>query len=281
MRPTIALLTDFGHVDSYVGVMKGVIASITPEANVIDITHAIGPQNVRQAAFTLLYAFSYFPAGTVFLVVVDPGVGTERRPLGVQCGDYAFIAPDNGVLSYALAALETPYQAVELADPQYRLPEVSNTFHGRDVFAPAAAYVASGVPPLWLGPELDSIQTFGLPRLDVTDRHLVGEVIHVDHFGNAITSIGPAIWEDNNQLVIHPPAARDNPLVFSARTSTLRINGETLDGIHQTYGAVAPGSPLAIIGSSGYVEIAINQGHAAYRLGVKAGDLIELQPERT
>ncbi|PJF20688.1 MAG: hypothetical protein CUN56_14900, partial [Phototrophicales bacterium] len=144
MTKVVALLTDFGLEDIYVGVMKGVIASIAPDVQIVDITHSIRPQNVREGAFALMNSYHYFPPGTTFCVVVDPGVGSKRLPIAVKTADYQFIAPDNGVLSYTLSRIGADYEIVTLENPAYQRDHVSHTFHGRDIFSPAAAYIARG-----------------------------------------------------------------------------------------------------------------------------------------
>ncbi|MEP7294036.1 MAG: SAM-dependent chlorinase/fluorinase, partial [Chloroflexota bacterium] len=189
MIKLIALLTDFGTTDTYVGVMKGVMLGIAPDIQLVDLTHAIQPQNIRQAAFLLLNSYRFFPPETVFLVVVDPGVGSSRRALAVRAGQYTFVAPDNGVLSYVLDEL-SECQTVELTNPDYQLSGASNTFHGRDIFAPAAAHLAAGVPLDTLGAPVDPPVILPDPSLVVAGKHVIGEVLHIDHFGSAVTSIG-------------------------------------------------------------------------------------------
>jgi S-adenosylmethionine hydrolase len=268
----IGLLTDFGTVDAYVGVMKGVILGISPYVQVVDITHAIQPQNVRQAAFTLMNAYRYFPAGTIFVVVVDPGVGSERRPIGAIAGDYSFVAPDNGVLSYTLAEIGN-YRAVALTNPEYQLAVLSHTFHGRDIFAPAAAHLAAGVPLETFGDPVDDLIFLPSPMLRVEGKQIEGEVVHVDHFGNIVTSIGQMRWVMPERLTLTPRFGESGGAVPvpSAETSVL-AGGQTITGIHHAYSEVARGQLLAMIGSNGYLEIAVNQGNAASWLDVSIGD---------
>lgn len=203
MTRIITLLTDFGATDTYVGVMKGVMLGIAPNAQLIDLTYAVEPQNVKQAAFLLLNNYRYFPAGTVFMVVVDPGVGSRRKAIAVRAGDYAFIAPDNGVLSYVLRELGG-YAAFELSDPAYQLTGMSATFHGRDIFSPGAAHAAAGVPLSHFGSALDQLVELPKPVLTVDAMHIQGEVLHIDHFGTAVTSIGGLRWASPEQLVLDP-----------------------------------------------------------------------------
>jgi S-adenosylmethionine hydrolase len=277
MNPTIALLTDFGLDDIYVGVMKGVMRGICPQAHFVDITHSINPQNVRQAAFALLNSYRYFEPGTVFLVVVDPGVGSTRKPIAVQTHDYRFVAPDNGVLTYMLAEYES-YTIVELSNMTYQLTAVSNTFHGRDIFAPAAAHLASGIPLFKLGPEMSSVFKQPIPRLTLEGSTITGEIAHIDRFGNVITSIGQMNWVEPETLLLQPRFGkfRDPARIRAAQTSTT-IRDHTVRQIHTAYSEVERGGLLMLVGSSGYLEIAVNQGSAVARLGVAIGDRIEIQ----
>lgn len=277
MNPTVALISDFGLDDIYVGVMKGIITGIQPQARLIDITHNIAPQHVRQAAFALLNAYRYFPAGTVFLVVVDPGVGTLRQPIAVEAGGYVFIAPDNGVLSYALAQQEHR-KAVTLTNPAYQRPEISRTFHGRDIFAPAAAYAASGVAVTQLGEPLDELTLLPPPTINIQGRRVTGEVLHVDHFGNIVSSIGLMHWRTDERLTLVPAFGdHEQTVPVMAESAVVRIGAETVSGISPTYGEVSRGELVALVGSSGYLELAVNQGNAAVRLDVAIGDRVELQ----
>ncbi len=272
-QPTIAILTDFGLQDAYVGVMKGVLLRLCPSARLADLTHAILPQNVRQAAYTLWSAYRYFPPQTVFLVVVDPGVGTPRAPIAVQTAQGCFVAPDNGVLSYALRELEVR-AAVRLENPTYQLQPTSHTFHGRDIFSPAAAYLACGVPIAELGPPLENWQQLPPPTLRAENGLLRGEVLHIDRFGNVITSIGRLSWKDAHTLHLAPAfGAQTAPaLDFSAQRCAVRFRGHTLQGVQPTYGAVPVGTLTALVGSSGMLELGINQGNAARALGAALGD---------
>jgi S-adenosylmethionine hydrolase len=271
----IGLLTDFGMSDAYVGAMKGVILSIAPSAQIVDITHAIQPQNIRQAALTLKSVYRYFPKGTIFVVVVDPGVGSARRPIAVRAGDFTFIAPDNGVLSYTLAEIGD-YEVVTLQNPAYRLAEPSSTFHGRDIFAPAAAHLAAGVDFHSLGLSIDGAVMLDRPMLRMNDRQIRGEVTHIDHFGNIVTSIGEFRWTAPNALSL-TLSASDGVVSVSADRSSVAIGAVKLTGIKRTYSEAEPGVLLALIGSSGYLEIAINQGNAARRLNAEIRDLVTLE----
>jgi hypothetical protein len=276
MSPTIALMTDFGLDDTYVGVMKGVIQGICPDASVIDLTHNIEPQSVRRAAFSLLNAYRFFPDDTVFMVVIDPGVGTTRRPIAVRADNYSFIAPDNGVLSYTLNQFAS-YRAIELTNPAYRLDQVSSTFHGRDIFAPAAAHVATGVNITHLGGAMESIVQLPLPDLRVEGQQIVGEVVDIDHFGNITTSIGHLQWTTPERLKLISAFDRDLPPVpVMATQAAVSIHQQPIHGLYNAYGDAQRGELIALVGSSGYLEIAVNQGNAAQRLDVVVGDRVEL-----
>ncbi len=268
----IALMTDFGTQDTYVGVMKGVMSRIDPTASFVDITHAIQPQRIKQAAVALKNAYSYFPVGTVFLVVIDPGVGSTRKPIAVKAGGYYFIAPDNGVLSYALAQIDEAPQIVHLSKAEFQLVAVSNTFHGRDIFAPAAAYLHKNVPMSELGESLASLNKLSAPRLVITERQIEGEVIHIDHFGNVITSIGELKWQDANSLLLSSSFSTEiQEVSISARVS-VTIKSHHFETIQPNYATVSQDDTLVLIGSDGYLELAVNQGNAAQRYDVNIGD---------
>ncbi len=277
MSSIIALLTDFGLQDIYVGVMKGVMLDIHPEARLVDISHAIEPQHVRQGAIALRDACTFFPAGTVFLVVIDPGVGSTRRPVAVQVGSYTFVGPDNGVLTYALEKLDAEVQIVELVNPEYRLPQVSTTFHGRDIFAPAAAHLAAGVPLAHLGPSLERLVQLPRPELNIVGASVTGEVTQIDRFGNITTSIGRLRWVQEDRLLLEPVfEPQRGPLMVSAPEATVTLNGQTIHEIRVSYSEALRGDLLALVGSTGYLEVAVNQGDAARRLEVSVGDRVEL-----
>ena len=257
-RPLITLLTDFGSRDSYVGVLKGVIAGICPEAAVVDLTHAVPPQDIRAGAFHLLVACPYFPAGSVHLAVVDPGVGTDRRLIAVEAGGHRFVGPDNGLLRWIVERLAGDnWRAVQLTEPRYWLApasEVSQTFHGRDIMAPVAAHLAAGVALERLGSPVGALEGTPLPRPVRDGERLRGEILHVDHFGNAITNIRRA----------H----------VSAPGGALRVDigPHTLSGPVESYAGVGVGEPLVIWGSAGFLEVAVREGSAAGALGIRVGD---------
>ncbi len=276
-RPLITLTTDFGIADPYVGTMKGVMLNIAPHARLVDITHQIPAQDVLQTAFVLYAAWRYFPPHTVHLVVVDPGVGSARRAIAAKAAHGYFVGPDNGVFSYVMAEqqIET---VVELADPSYRLPPVSHTFHGRDIFAPAAAHLAAGVPIHQLGPAIADPATLPPPLLSIDPGVVKGEVLYIDHFGNAITSIGRLSW-DGEALSLNPPfqARARQRARFPAGRALVTAGGQEIHGVRRTYADVAPGDPLALVGSTGHLEVAVREGSGAEQLNLHRGDPIELR----
>lgn len=256
--PPITLTTDFGLVDGYVGVMKGVILDILPWAKIIDITHKIEPQNIHQAAYVLGTISPYFPKKTVHVVVVDPGVGTERRPLAVFTRRACYVGPDNGVFSRVYHN-EDIQEIRELVNSYYRRPQLSNTFHGRDLFAPMAAHIAMGVPRQSIGPVVTDPVRFAIvePRRE-DDGVICGEIIYTDHFGNCISNIPSAWLEGSSHWLI-------------------RVAGHELKGFYPSYGYVKSGQPVAVGGSAGLLEVAIRDGNAARSLAISTGDQIIVQ----
>lgn len=276
MARLIALLTDFGMEDVYVGVMKGVMRRILPSAHFVDISHSIPPQNVRAGALMLLDCYRYFPPETVFLVIVDPGVGSARQPVVAEADGYIFVAPDNGILSYTLSESDN-YTMYRLENPQYRLERVSYTFHGRDVFAPAAAHIARGVPPADFGPRQEKYFSIPKPELHIEGRHIVGEVIRSDHFGNLMTSIGRLSWLDDGRILLEPRFGEAQfPVYLRADEVEIRIHNQLIHVINHAFYEGARGNLIALVDSNGYLEIAINQGNAASRLDALPGDKVEL-----
>ena len=261
MRPLVALLTDFGTRDHYAGAIKGVVLGICPDATLVDITHEIPPHDVLAAALELAACYRAFPAGTVFLVVVDPGVGSARRPLAVEAGEYRFVAPDNGVLTAVLQ--ETPpRRIVELSERRYARPTVSRTFEGRDRFAPAAAWLAKGTEIRSLGRTLTDVVRLDLPSSHVEAGTLSGVVVRVDHFGNLVTNIDRGVFERHVQGAAHvevSAAGHRIPLVVS------------------TYADAGAGQLCALFGSSEHLEIAVNGGSAAERLGLGRGAVVSVR----
>jgi len=257
-RP-ITLLTDFGQDDTFVGIMKGVILGIVPQASVVDLCHNLPSYDVAEAAFLIYITYSYFPDQSIHLVVVDPGVGSPRRPLLVATDNYFFIAPDNGVLSYIFerGGLRRVY---EITAKHYFLSPQSATFHGRDIFAPVAAYLSKGIDPEALGSEIDDYVKIPLPSPQpVGDRAIAGEILHVDRFGNLITNIS---HEDLARLLGKRGEAR----------LALRLGETIIEGLRSFYGEGEKGKLEAIIGSSGHLEIFVNQGNATVIAKKRKGD---------
>lgn len=254
----LTLLTDFGLQDSYVGVMKGVIAALNPEVQIVDLTHGIPPQDVVAARFNLMNAVSFFPAGTVHVAVVDPGVGSQRRAIALQTARSILVGPDNGLFCGVLEQ-EPILQAVELTDLRYwRTPDPSTTFHGRDIFAPVGAYLAMGVPLQEVGRRIapDSLRRLPLPSCQQQGNGLIGCVQYIDGFGNLITNI-PA------SLVMHP-------------TWMIHIGTHKLPR-QPTYSMVPAGHLTALVGSHGWVEVAVNGGSAQETLGIVIGEPVSIE----
>lgn len=265
MAAVITLLTDFGYRDGYVGVMKGVIANINADARLIDLTHDIPPQNIAAARFTLQNAFPYFSDGTVHLVVVDPGVGTARRAIALQTPTGILVGPDNGVLSGVFDQAAT-IKAVELTATKYwRSPQPSHTFHGRDIFAAAAAHLSAGIELNELGNAIapDSLVRIAIPQPQLSENLITGSVQHIDHFGNIVTTI-PA-------SAIPSGEGSSNAL----QNWTMQVGAVNIP-MGQTYGDVAIGHAIALVGSHGWVEIAVNGSSAQARLRLAIGDEVKL-----
>ncbi len=252
--PIITLTTDFGLADGYVGTMQGVILSIAPGATLVNLSHDVPPQDVRVGAFVLYQAVPFFPPDTIHLAVVDPGVGSDRRALAVRTAQGTFVAPDNGLLSYVLASANVE-EAVSLTQPAYRLPHVSATFHGRDIFAPAAAHLANGVPLAELGPRAINLVRLPLPQPESTPQgDLVAHVMHVDRFGNLILDVTAGDLPDQ---------------------VTFELAGRKIERLSHTFADVTPGELVAYVGSTrDHVEIAVRGGDAARVLGVGIGDKV-------
>jgi S-adenosylmethionine hydrolase len=257
-RPVIALLTDFGLADHYVGSMKGIIAGICREAVIVDLTHGVPPQDIMTAAFELLAGYRAFPHGTVFIVVVDPGVGTSRRAIAARAGEYVFVGPDNGVFDLVFDELP-PSLVVELTNARYALAIISRTFEGRDRFAPAGAWLASGVPQTDLGPAIGVQPRLNFPRPTMTAGAADGEVVHVDRFGNLVTNIERRMW---------PGEVIDRLDVAVSGYRTVRLVS--------TYAEAAPGEVVALFGGTDRLEIAVRSGNATEALGVGRGTTVHV-----
>lgn len=274
----IAILTDFGTLDPYVGIMKGVILGINPNTPIVDLTHAVERQDVRQGAILLSDSVPYFPSRTVFLGVVDPGVGGARRPIAAEAGGNFFVGPDNGLFSYALRGLGGS-RVVELTEPSFRLPQVSYSFHGRDIFAPAAAYLSLGTPLEAFGNPIEDMVELPPPVFTRVGMVLRGEITHIDTFGNIETSIGRLRWVGPAliELPPDPPGAQTVSVGTPALAARLPKSAQQpLPGLRHSYGDVMQGQLFALISSSGYLEISCNRASAAERTGARIGDPVEL-----
>jgi hypothetical protein len=266
--PPIVLLTDFGYRDHYVGVMKGVIATIAPAARIIDLTHGIAPQAIAAGALALEQSWRYFPSRTIFVAVVDPGVGTARLPIAVETATGArFIGPNNGLLWNAVEQAGL-CRAVELRSPRYRLPEVSATFHGRDIFAPAAAYLWRGARFSSMGPALPSLAAASeiFPNAIEKRNEIVGCIVYTDGFGNLVTNIDRKCYDQF--------AAR-----FRRFRLSVRIGRRAPIEIQKAYGEAALGAPLATFGSFDRLEIAVRDGSAAERFAAPPGTRVTVRAD--
>lgn len=269
---TIALLTDFGLEDPYVGIMKGIISDLSPGTPLIDITHLIPPGDIQRGAFILWQASRDFPKGTVFLCVVDPGVGTERKAVYLQTRDQIFIGPDNGLFSYLLYNSE--FTCWELSNLDYQKTNSSSTFHGRDIFAPATAFASSSVSGDQFGSQVKSLNNLSKPILKHNESSLEGEILSWDHFGNLFTSLGEFKYQDNS---LHYKSWIDDGEILINNISQMRIqvNDHQLPFI-RTFGSVGPGSCAGLVGSTGLLEIIANQSSAEDLLGLEKGDPVLL-----
>ncbi|MGD9119989.1 MAG: SAM-dependent chlorinase/fluorinase [Desulfobacterales bacterium] len=263
--PVITLLTDFGSADEYVGVMKGVVLSICPSVSIVDISHQLEPQDIVQAAYVVPAYFHYFPEGTIHIVVVDPGVGSQRAILAVHFGKHFFIAPDNGVLSLLLRDQKSD-TIVEVNNSKYFLEPLSATFHGRDIFAAVGAHVARGIKIESLGArrQIEDIVYLNDPRCQVTESgELIGTIISIDRFGNLISNIEASQLRD---------FCRSEP----SKQIHVTIGSLTIRGMAETYSDVASGAALALIGSRGYLEIALNCANAQKQSKARKGDRVRI-----
>lgn len=254
----IALTTDFGLEDYYVGAMKGVMLNIAPQARFVDISHDIPPHDIMAGAWVLRNSAHLYPSNTVHLVVVDPGVGTARKPIALKIEDHYFVGPDNGIFSLLTDGNE--FQAVHLTNKNFWNPNPSNTFHGRDIFAPVAAHLSAGVKLEQLGEPLDELETYRWASPVADKDGLQGWIIHIDKFGNLITNLSDTIIED----------------VIDRQEVKIYVGNTILTEIVDTFDSVVKGEPAAYIGSSGMLEIAINKGDAQEMLGIKKGAQISL-----
>lgn len=267
--PIITLTTDFGTQDAYVPSMKGTMLSICPDARLVDVSHEISPQDVMEAAFVLRSTREHFPDETVHLVVVDPGVGTDRRAVALRAEGQWFVGPDNGVFPLVLDQA-SPDAMAELDDPKFwRDESPSTTFHGRDIFAPAAAHLATGHSVEDLGSPVETLEPLQWARPSTAPQTVQGWVVHVDHFGNCITNI--------QRKTLAEAAELDDPAPPIDAFPSLEgyVGNTVLRELHPTYGAVPEGDPLLLFGSTGHLEIAANGRNAAELLGIRTGDSVK------
>jgi S-adenosylmethionine hydrolase len=260
----VTLLTDLGTADAYVGVMKAVIIGICPTARIVDLCHHIAPQDVQQGAFVLETAWRYCPEGTVHVIVVDPGVGSERRVVALEAHQQTFVAPDNGVLTYVLAAARE-HRAFSVERPDHFLPEVSQTFHGRDILAPVAARLAAGLPTDAVGPQITgSLHQLPISQPVAEQNRLVAHVVHVDRFGNLVTDLMEAdlvTWERQTGV----------------EQIVMRVGHSAIEQLRSAYAGAQPGELIALFGSTGRLEIALNLGSAAECLGLGRGAIVLIE----
>jgi S-adenosylmethionine hydrolase len=261
----ITLTTDFGVADWFVGAMKGVILGLQPRAVLVDITHEIAPGDIRAGAFALAASHGYFPRGTIHVAVVDPGVGSRRGAIAVQTTNYFFVGPDNGVLSLALGR-EKSKAIHRIANEQLLLHPISDTFHGRDVFAPVAAHLSAGAPIQKLGPPIQDFLRLNWPTPRIGRNEAAGEIVYIDRFGNAITNVADSALSAFD---------RDR-----CEVSIKSIKRKRLCPVCSFYQAVPAGQPVAVFGSSGFLEIAVNGGSAAKSLRLKIGDRATVRQRR-
>ena len=248
----ITLITDFGNRDPYVAMMKGVILSISPHVSIVDISHAVPPHDIDEAGLILKRSYSFFPENTIHVIVVDPGVGSDRAIIAVKTDHYIFLAPDNGVLQPVLS--EYPEADIfQVTNEKYFLQEVSNTFHGRDIFAPVAAHLANGVELSDIGDPFSDFVARSIPKPVKTEDGVTGVVTGFDHFGNVLTNIHSELLPENLKYII-------------------QLQSNNINSIHKSYSDVPDGEVLGLIGSSGVLEISINRGNARDQLTVSKGD---------
>jgi S-adenosyl-L-methionine hydrolase (adenosine-forming) len=258
MSSIITLLSDFGYQDVYVGVMKGVMLTINPQLTLVDLSHGIPPQDIVSGSFQLGNAYPYFPEGTIYLAVVDPGVGSQRQGVAIQTSGGYLVGPNNGLFTHILSQT-SPLTTVTLTNPAFwRTPQPSATFHGRDIFAAAAAYLASGVPILKLGPPLpaEALVRYPLPSYQPIPNGWRGVIQAIDTYGNLITNLPAELITSPHWQVV--------------------ISGQTLIG-QTTYSNSQPGTLVALIGSHGWLEIALTHGNAQQRLDLQMGDPVQLE----
>jgi S-adenosyl-L-methionine hydrolase (adenosine-forming) len=258
-KPTLTLTTDFGLSDHFVGTMKGVILGICPGAQIVDISHDVTPFEIGEGAYMIAQAYRYFPKKTVHVVVVDPGVGTARRPVLMEAAGQYFVAPDNGVLGMVLAREEGAKFRI-ISNAKYFLPQVSSTFHGRDIFAPVAAHLAKGIPPARMGKRIEDYMKPGFDKpMREGKRTWMGRILRIDRFGNVITNFHADEFGD-----------------LALRSFQFALGPVTVSVAARNYAESGPGELFAIRGSSGYYEVSMSQGSAAKKIGCETGAAVEL-----
>jgi hypothetical protein len=269
-QPVLTLTTDFGASDHYVGAMKGVILSICPRAQIVDICHDVTPFQIAEGAYVIAQAYECFPRNTVHVVVVDPGVGTARRPILVEAAGQYFAGPDNGVL--AMVYSRASHKVRLIANDRYFRQPVSASFHGRDIFAPVAAHVAAGVPPARMGkPIADYLRPeFAQPRPS-GERTWTGSILKIDRFGNVVTNFHVRDFPD-----LRRPQSGTDAFVCQPAAPVLTIGRRKIASLAQNYAECTPGALFLIVGSSGYLEVSMNQGSAATQIGCQTGDPVKL-----
>jgi hypothetical protein len=256
----ITLITDFGRKGEYSGAMKGAILRVNPRCQIVDITHEIEPQNILQASWVLKNSYSYYPPGTIHVVVADPGVGTARRAIVLQKEKYSFVGPDNGVFTWILSP-EARGSAYEITNRNFFLAPLSDTFHGRDIFAPVAGHLSLGLEPRFLGPRVRDLVTIDWPSPRLSKNALGAMILWADSFGNLITNVSRQEYG---------PKLEGRPILIKGR-------GWRIDQIHRTYGESRAGQPVALFGSGGLLEISVNRGNAFNILGLKPGDPVTIK----
>lgn len=276
-KPLIALLTDFGHEDPFVGIMKGVISNLSPQSRIIDITHSIPQGDIQRAAIGLWMASSYFPIGTVFLCVVDPGVGTDRKAIIIKDEKYTYIGPDNGIFSFVI---DGKYAAWELSNPGLQLTQPGSTFHGRDIFAPAAAHASNGFPGAEFGPSIHDVVRLRNPNLQIGSGRIYGEIIYRDQYGNLLTSLGRFKKSGGKKYTLDPwldsSSDLSGKLIIPQDQATLELpNGRILSWV-KTFAEISTGECGFLVGSTGLIEIAAFNRSAQELTKLSLGDPVIL-----
>lgn len=262
VRKSIVLMTDFGQDSPFPGIMKGVIKSISPEVEIIDLSHQVRPYQVEEAGFLLFSGYKYFPLGTIFVTVVDPGVGGKRKIVLVKTKNYFFLAPDNGVLSWVLKK-EKAEKIIEVRNENFFLKPVSNTFHGRDIFAPVAGWLAKGKKTENFGPKIDKIKEIPFPEVVHQNNRWIGKIIYIDHFGNLVSNF-----------------AQEKFARILKRGFTLNIKNKTFNQLSSSYSEVSKSKPCLLWDSFGFLEIALREGNLAQQWRIKPGERVIVQVKK-